>query len=92
MKTMIKKAGYFLAMFALAACEPFDFTTSTNPKAPDIFLSTVAARSKSTGMWTLHWNMLRKYCRVIIKSNTILTSQNTLKSFLQSITPSLRWE
>ena len=25
MKTMIKKAGYFLAMFALAACEPFDF-------------------------------------------------------------------
>lgn len=22
MKTMIKKAGYFLAMFALAACEP----------------------------------------------------------------------
>ena len=23
MKTMIKKAGYFLAMFALAACEPF---------------------------------------------------------------------
>ena len=25
MKTMIKKAGYFLALLALTACESFDF-------------------------------------------------------------------
>ena len=32
MKTMIKKAGYFLAMFALAACEPFDFEQEMGQK------------------------------------------------------------
>ena len=32
MKTMIKKAGYFLAMCALAACEPFDFEQEMGQK------------------------------------------------------------
>lgn len=114
MKTMIKKAGYFLAMFALAACEPFDFEQEMGQKVICIISDNDLVytgmhdlnQSESTGYISIncggslqidrdvdvHWNMLRKYCRVIIKSNTILTSQNTLKSFLQSITPSLRWE
>ena len=95
MKTMIKKAGYFLAMFALAACEPFDFEQEMGQKVICIISDNdlvYTGMHDLTGMWTLHWNMLRKYCRVIIKSNTILTSKNTIKSFLQSITPSLRWE
>ena len=32
MKTMIKKAGYFLALLALTACESFDFEQEMGQK------------------------------------------------------------